>query len=323
MKNLALTALSRIPSPAQRKIFQVRERMMAITEFYADLRRFLRHSGPSDRVYDSSGSRGHEAQAIKDYHRIEKGLSLREPRQPFGAEPSQRLRGILATPAVIAAIPGHVAAAAEEALDGLEQWNNHGEIDSNLAPFVAEPVDGPSVDFFLSRRSVRNFDPSRVVGQADITHAVEIAQSTPSVCNRQASRVHILTNPTKIRAALKLQSGNAGFGDDITTLAIITVDTRLFTGVGERNQGWIDGGLFAMTFVWGLHSIGVDSCMLNWSKSNSLSKKLRVLSDIPNSEDIICTVALGYAPTSSARAARSPRRPISEILTFDSQRNGA
>jgi nitroreductase len=167
--------------------------------------------------------------------------------------------------------------------------------------------------FFFSRHSCRNFDTERLLDLNAVREVVAVAQSAPSVCNRQGGRLHYLSDPQDIDAALALQSGNRGFRQTVRHLAIITADRRAFSEATERNQGWIDGGLFAMTFVWALHARGYASCMLNWSMGVTATRRLREAIGIPDYEDVICMVAFGHAATDSRRA-RSERLAPSTVL---------
>ena len=54
--------------------------------------------------------------------------------------------------------------------------------------------------------------------------------------------------------------GNAGFGDRVPLVLVITSDLQTFFAPEERNQAWIDGGMFAMSLVHALHSLGLASC---------------------------------------------------------------
>src|SRR5690606_13272847 len=98
-----------------------------------------------------------------------------------------------------------------------------------------------------TRRSVRAFDTDRDVDMEIIDEALRIFQQTPSVCNRQAARLHIYRDRRKIIELLGIQAGSAAFRDRVPYLAAVTSDQRLFTGAGERNQSLIDGALAAMT----------------------------------------------------------------------------
>lgn len=247
------------------------------------------------------------AQLTKDYHRVEKGLALRSPKRPFGGAVASRMRtGIDAGMA-----PAELEHHARTALLALEEWNQSGVVTDAIAPHSSSALDHE--DFFARRRSIRDFD-DREVDRALIERVVSKAVNTPSVCNRQPWKVTVLTGPKRLRA-LALQNGNSGFGA-IPVLAVVSVDSRYFGGAGERNQVWIDGGLFAMTFVWAAESEGLATCMLNWSVSNARSDSLRDEVGLQAWDQIICLVALGYSRP-GARIARSPRREVAQVLFVD------
>ena len=55
-------------------------------EFQAERRRYARYSGPDDgERMDSLRSAHLEMQLTKEYHRLEKALTLPSPRAPYGA----------------------------------------------------------------------------------------------------------------------------------------------------------------------------------------------------------------------------------------------
>jgi nitroreductase len=308
------------------------------SEFLRDYRRYRDSAAPSDRtVTEMLSGVNLEAQLTKDYHRVEKGLSLREPKQPFGAAVERRLSMLIPVAAGAGAgagADGPDAAAgaaagaetadapylrfAQEARGALGTWNDRGTIDDDLSPqALPAPLFGAvEMDrLFATRHSVRDFDEHRPVEPATLEEAVRLATYTPSVCNRQAGRVHAFSGADDAARILAHQTGNAGFRSQVRSVLVVTVERGLFAGTDERNQRWIDGGLFAMTLVWALHGLGVSSCMLNWSMSNAQSDALRTEAGIPDSEDVICLIAIGYPPQRGFRVARSPRRPVGQVLT--------
>jgi nitroreductase len=309
-----------LPIPLRNRAFLWRDRAYLISESFQDYTRYRRFSGAPDKAaLLNTRGRNAEAQLTKDYHRIEKGLSFRAPRRPFGNAVSGRLDSLLPVAETSTELRlNSVQAPARTALHALRRWNDSGDVDANISP-VGDYRSVLSVDeaeqFFLSRHSLRNFDKSIPVPEELLAKALEFVSHTPSVCNRQGGNIHLYTDPEQIAKILRLQAGSAGFSDTIGNLAVVSVESGLFTGVGERNQPWIDGSLAAMTFVWGLHSLGIHSCMLNWSKRNRHSRRLRELGDIPASEDIICLVAFGFPPADGYRVARSPRRSVSDFST--------
>lgn len=169
--------------------------------------------------------------------------------------------------------------------------------------------------FCECRYSIRQFSDQEVTNDL-IVDAVSIAQKTPSACNRQSSKVYVISNPDKIRQVIQIQSGARSFGEKINKVIIITSDLSCFVSHGERNQSWIDGGMFSMSLVYALHSKGLGTCCLNWSKEKRVDKELRKTISISETDNIIMLIAVGY-PKESFVVAKSARKKIDEIIFFD------
>lgn len=146
-----------------------------------------------------------------------------------------------------------------------------------------------------------------------IEKAAALAQTAPSVCNRQSGVVFVTQDPAKIARFLSFQDGCRGFSDQVGTLLIVTARLDTFLTSGERYQAWIDGGLFAMTLIWALHSLGLGSCCLNWSADAGRDKALRAASGLPDDHTIIMMLAVGTVPE-TFRVAQSPRRAPDDVL---------
>jgi len=168
--------------------------------------------------------------------------------------------------------------------------------------------------FAFSRHSIRNFIEQPISPDL-IREAVAIAQKSPSVCNRQSSRVHVFENDATGKKLLQVQDGNKGFGHTANKIFVITSDLSTFLAIGERNQCWIDGSLFAMTFIYALHSMGIGTCCLNWSKKKEDDQALRQIAKLAEQENIIMLIAAGYPPDNFF-VPWSYRVPVNEILHF-------
>jgi len=79
-------------------------------------------------------------------------------------------------------------------------------------------------------------------------------------------------------------------------------------------QPWTDGGMFAMSFVLALHSRGLGTVCLNWSKTQADEQTFRKAFDIGNDEVIVMLVAFGHLPE-EYRVAASPRVALDHTLT--------
>lgn len=299
------------PSWLRRALFDAYERVALFLEFRADRRRYRRYSAPDDwAATPSMSARNIEAQLTKDYHRVEKGLALAEPKKPFGIAVRRRLDYLIPSAPQEAFREYAITARA-----ALNEWNESGAWSTEISPRATTTHDrlaSPEV-FFNSRHSVRDF-ADQPVDIDLLSRATELAIHTPSVCNRQSWMVRYLTSQPLIQSALRHQNGNAGM-QVVPALALITVDSRLFTGPTERNQGFIEGGLFAMSLGWAVHALGLDSVMLNLSISRQRMARLRAALDIPDHELVIMMMAIGQG-RNGHRVARSPRRDVAEVMSW-------
>lgn len=165
--------------------------------------------------------------------------------------------------------------------------------------------------FCLSRYSIRNYT-SEEVPLDTLQNCIELAQKTPSSCNRQPNRVYIVKSPDKVKGVLSLQHGNRGFGHLASTLLIVTSDISVFQGTNDRNESYINSGMFSMSLIYALHFHKIGACPLNWSVDSKIDSKLRALLEIPDNERISLVISCGFIPE-EVKVAASPRLNWSEI----------
>ncbi len=190
-------------------------------------------------------------------------------------------------------------------------YYNSGAINHAKAAFDKGRLTTPE-NFFLSRYSLREFSDAPIPAQ-ELRRALEMAMKSPSACNRQSWHVYHLDGDLA-QQALAFQDGNRGFGHKIKDLLIITTDLRAFVSPRERYQHWIDGGMFSMSLILALHSIGIASCCLNWSQSGRADINFRKVIRIDPQHTVMMMLAIGY-PNEQNTVCASARRPIEEIYT--------
>lgn len=159
-----------------------------------------------------------------------------------------------------------------------------------------DPVETPNddrafMDVMYGRRSVREFVDTPV-DDAAISAAVQIAMQSPSVCSRQGARVHQFDDPETIKQLLEVQGGFFGFKAP-PRLLLVTADLDAFLFAPERNQPFVDGGLFMMSLLLGLTQMELGSCLLNTAMGVEKEQKIRNIVDIPENEVFIAFVAVG------------------------------
>ncbi|QID16771.1 nitroreductase family protein [Nitrogeniibacter mangrovi] len=282
------------------------------------------------------------------YHKVEKGLSLPAPYRLFGVDVVRKILTIMRSweraghrtdhPVFVGATSSLSAYECRLATHGLDE---EGRILPELRRYLAERANGSGLAadtpvrlsaaqiqeatcfdrlkaLATVRRSCRDFAERRVEEEV-VLRAIDIAQLSPSVCNRQSARVYVLTDPEQISAALSFQNGNRGFGHKVPALMVVTADARAFLDALERSQPYVDGGLFAMSLVYGLQSQGVVSCCLNWCVSDATDQAFKRLAGIPDWERIIMFIAVGY-PLDEYLVPRSHRRNRDDVAMWGFRR---
>lgn len=149
-------------------------------------------------------------------------------------------------------------------------------------------------DFSSSRHSLRNFSGTIDVGLLE--KAVRLSQNAPSACNRQPSRVYIIQDKKIIKQILALQTGNRGFGHLADKLVILTGELGGFLSLSERNDVFLNVGIYAMNLLYALHYYQIGTCALNWCSMPDQDQKLRRICDIIPSENVILIIACGGVP---------------------------
>lgn len=178
---------------------------------------------------------------------------------------------------------------------------------------VTAPVD--FLAFAMARHSIRQYASHPVPAEA-IRRAVQIAQQSPSSCNRQTCRIHVWTDRQMIARIAALQSGNRGFGHELGGIAVLWTDLNDWTEAGERSNGLVDGGMFAMSFLYGLHAEGLGAVPLNWAEEPDQDRVLRRLAGLPDSAQVIVLVGFGVLPDNLSVPV-SQRRPLAECMTLN------
>ena len=315
-------------NPLSRFVSGAHLRLKIAHAFYCDMRRYIRYSG-TVRI-DTKGKL--LGQIMLKYHVVEKGLTMPAPRLGFG-------RDNLA--ALIARIKEYVERYGldhPQVRNGAEIVNEYAlfhrergyELDTELQQMIVSMnrlipdighTDQPHISrmqyfrnlesafplFAASRHSVRNFTAEPVDTKA-LAEALDMARTAPSACNRQMVKVHVYSDKESIARILSLQGGNRGFGHLTDKLLIVTSNLEFFFTTGERNESYVDGGIYVMNLLYSLHYKRIGACTLNCCFTPSVQKKLHETAGIPPRESFVAMIACGVVPE-EARLAGSFRTP--------------
>lgn len=274
---------------------------------------------------------------IKQYHIVEKGLSLPDVRLGFG---QQKIKELLdaaflylnsyGTSRLMSAISSTLKTYTE-----FNTYNNYSidtELQNRIEAFIHSTTsdvkggvisinkekllwdrDHTKKGLINTRHSIRVFSgPIKNIGK--IESAVSLGKRAPSVCNRQGWKVHYYSNVDLINSILSMQHGTTGFTEQINDLIIITINSKAFTSY-EYNQQYIDGGLFSMSLILALHAEGIAVCPLNACFPFLVENKIKKISNISDNEKIIMFLAIGEMKD-DFKVAASSRKENSEILSI-------
>ncbi len=98
-------------------------------------------------------------------------------------------------------------------------------------------------------------------------------------------------------------------------IAVISSDLSAFYIADERNQPFLDCGMFAMNLMYAMNAAGLDSCALNWCLPSNKESKFMDLGLIPSNEVVSLVIAFGYR-NSGCRKAKSPRIAHHTVYTI-------
>ncbi len=290
-----------------------------------------------DKVYSDSEAEKVKRDLTLAYHIVEKGLTMPVPRPGFGRPIVVNLVDTVLKYRKLNLPPDEMEYT--QSVSVLKEYSDfHEHIKFNLDTEVAgklallenefksahglkqiqisreeyfKHANSPFDLFCRSRYSVRNYT-SEEIPLAVLHNCIDLAQKSPSFCNRQPNRVHIVKSPGLKKQILEIQNGNRGFGHMAETLLVISSVISTTKDIHERNENHLNGGIFIMSLLNALHFNHIGACSLNWGVANDKDVILRRILDIPENEVLLMIISCGNVPDHFSIAA-SPRKSAKEI----------
>ena len=169
-------------------------------------------------------------------------------------------------------------------------------------------------EFADSRHSVRSFT-GEPIDIMLIHNALEIAETTPSACNRQPWYNYVVMDKNTIDDILSIQRGARQFKDQVSALVITSSSAHFFFG-NEFNQMYFNTGMYAMNLLYALHSEGLGTIPLNMGIGDEDLTKIRAICGIPDSQMPISLIAVGVLPEhyKYAKSARFSYKDYTKFL---------
>ena len=170
---------------------------------------------------------------------------------------------------------------------------------------------GPSFEEVLtSRRSVRSYDPTKKISEAEVRTLLTAAQEAPSWANQEPTKYYVAIGDEKRLALLEMIGGNKDRVAGAPVLIVSTFETQksgFFRGQPANDVGdfWgaYDNGLSNAYLILQARAMGFDTLIMGMRESDRIRSEF----EIPENECIMAVIALGYR-------AQEPNRPVRREL---------
>lgn len=172
-------------------------------------------------------------------------------------------------------------------------------------------------DVLATRRSIRDFDSSKEVTEAQVREILTAAQDAPSWTNSQPSRFYVAISPDKADAVRELIGERNKQSTKGAPVFIVSTFVKGLSGFSrgkifnEIGDGWgaYDNGLGNAYLVLKARAMGFDTLIMGMRDSDAL----RALFGIPEGEEVMAVIALGHRASDPVKPTR---KPLDEIAKF-------
>ena len=171
-------------------------------------------------------------------------------------------------------------------------------------------------EVLTTRRSVRSYDASKKISEAEVRELLTATQEAPSWANQQPTKYYVAISDEKVAAVQDMVGGNKERIKDAPVLIVSTFErgkSGFFQGnqTNEVGDGWgaYDNGLSNCYLILKARAMGFDTLIMGMRDADNL----RTLFNIPESETIMAVISLGYR---AGEPNRPERRPLDDIVKF-------
>ena len=167
-----------------------------------------------------------------------------------------------------------------------------------------------------SRRSVRSYDGSKTISEAQVREVLAAAQEAPSWINYEPAKYYVAMSAGKIAAVKEAVGRNKDRLDGVSALIVSTFErskSGFVDGVQRDPIGDIwgghDCGLSTAFLILKARAMGFDTLIMGGRDADAL----RATFSIPENETVMAVIALGYR---KGEPQRPERRPFDEVVKF-------
>ncbi len=169
----------------------------------------------------------------------------------------------------------------------------------------------------IERRSVRKFDASKTVTEDQIREMIDAARFAPSWKNDQPARYYAVCSPEKLaeiaEGGITPNNIHKIPGTVMLVQTFVKGTSGFNNGVADNRCGdlWgaYDLGLSTAYLILKAKDLGLDTLIMGMRNGDFLREALQ----IPENEELMAVIAVGYK---DEEPALRPRKPADEIVKF-------
>ena len=185
--------------------------------------------------------------------------------------------------------------------------NNSGQVGSNDVSFD---------DVIKTRRSVRSYDATKTISEAEVRELLLSAQEAPSWANQQPTKYYVAQSAAMVDSVKNYIGGNRRNVEGAPVLIVSTFErgkSGFFNGNPANDLGdlWgaYDNGLANCYLILKARAMGFDTLIMGMRDADAL----RRLFGIPESETITAVISLGYR---SGEPRQPQHKNLDDIVKF-------
>jgi len=180
----------------------------------------------------------------------------------------------------------------------------------------SQPAGASFDEVLMTRRSVRSYDASKTISEAEVRELLKAVQEAPSWANQQPTKYYVAISKEKVEAVQNLVGGNKERIAGAPVLIVSTFEkgkSGFFQGnqTNEIGDGWgaYDNGLSNCYLILKARAMGFDTLIMGMRESDSL----RQVFNIPAEETVMAVLALGYR---KEEPKQPQHRPFDDVVKF-------
>jgi nitroreductase len=169
-------------------------------------------------------------------------------------------------------------------------------------------------DFSLMDVSFEQLD--KPVPRELVDKAIEIGAQSPSACNRQPFHFRIYDDKDLVQKVSSIPMGTKGFSHQFPMIVVVTGQLEAYFSERDRHLIYIDASLASMGLIYGLETLGLSSCVINWPEIAVKEKQISQLLGMPPEERTIFMIAVGW-PDKEALVPFSQKKSLENLRSYN------